>query len=1046
WLGRRLPDYMLPAGFVRLEALPLTANGKIDRKKLPGVEAGRQPGSVYTVPENEMQQLLLEVWQQVLGLNTIGIHDNFFSIGGNSISMIEIIAKARQQQVEITVRQVFEYPTIAMLAQAAKRKENTAAGQEAVTGAMPLLPIQRWYFEHQQQDVHHFNYAVMLTAPEELTSRRFFALTAALVDKHDALRLRFPHWEEGTAWHEPFSEKLLHSIATVEDYCDFVPVERTALVNTHAAGVQESLSIADGPLCRLVWYNYGAGSPGRLLLVAHHLLVDGISWRLLIDDLNRLLAQASGDQTFIPGGKSDSYKRWAEQLQAYATGERLLMERSYWHAVLNDAVDPFPAGSGTADRSIANQRQLVVGLDQAETRNLVYHCAKAYNTHINDLLLTALMTAICRWGNISSFLVHLEGHGREDIFEGTDVSQTVGWFTSIYPVLLNKGQINLETPHGIGTALRSVKENLRAVPANGLGYGVLRYLAQDADIAACERRRPAAVLFNYLGDFTQARNQAAVAMSESAGNTISGRQHALYSLEFNGAIIDNCLRFAISYLEGEYPVEDTTRLAGCFRQALQEVISHCMAVKRTHFTPSDFPLAALGQEKIDELEESFPEMQEVYPATSMQKAMFFHSLVADDEGAYVVQQHGRLKNIDPALFKLSWSRLVERHSMLRTAFVLCEKNGLLQVVSGRTEVQASYINCRDLSGAAWEAQLAACMEADAQTPFDFEKAPLFRYTILQRDEQDFHILLTLHHIILDGWSMPVLFAELNEVYQALSRQQPVMLPPVPSYGKYVDWLLTRSQAKALEFWKNQGLYAGQVSRLALQEGAASGIQEEGYREWHTVFTTAESSLLKNAAAKYEVTLHTLLVAAWARLLSDYTHAGEVMFGMTISGRSEAFEGISAMVGLFINTIPVKVACPVDEPLQEWLLALHRQQMEYNQYGAVGLSDIRRLNGINQDVPLFESLLVHQNYPGLNSRKKEDNAPAFEFSNAGFRDNNNSPLTIMVFSGQPLSFLINYKTEMFEHGFIENIAADYRKYLIDIARGEEVTINNLKTTW
>lgn len=1022
WLSGQLPDYMMPAHFVQLNKMPLTSNGKIDRKKLPAPVA--QADDNYAPAENEMQQLLVDVWQQVLSISPISIYDNFFTIGGNSISMIEIVAGARRRQVTVTIRQIFEHPTIATLSRVAVKAGANVADQSAVAGTMQLLPVQRWYLENQRHEAHHFNYSTIVMTPASFSSSKLFDMVAALVKKHDVLRMRFPLHYNGTASYEAFSAKMIEDITAVIDHSNTAIEERAALVSRHAAEMQKSLSLHAGPLVKVVWYNYG-NDKGRLLIVIHHLVVDGVSWRLLLKEIDELLLQAESKQPLQLAGKTTSYKSFSEKLVQYSRDQQLLRERRYWYNVIESAKTVFPVHAKVSDRSVANQQQLVVEWSEDYTARL-YHSLKAYNAQVKDLLLTALMNAVCKWANTNSLLIHQEGHGRENIFEGIDLSQTIGWFTSIYPVLLNSEH------SGIATAIKYVKENLRSIPNNGIGYGVLRYIAQDEKLRQLEQQHTAAVLFNYLGEFNHG-NAGTEKIAERTGLTTSPMQQALYPLELNGGVLNKQLKFSIAHMQGEFEQSAMQQLADMFKSELEDIIDHCVQQDRTRFTTSDFPLAALSQERIEELEEQFPYLQELYPATSMQKAMFFHSLVAD-EGAYVVQQHGNLKNVNPELFAKAWKHLIQRHSILRTAFVLCETNGLLQVVNSSAEVPYTYVDCRSLNQRAWERKIASYVEQDATISFDFENAPLFRYTLLQRDEHSFYVLLSVHHIILDGWSMPVLFSELSAIYRMLSNNEPVKLPQAPDYGKYVQWLLTQNQVTATEFWRNK-FSAGEVSHLSLLEDAAPALPVTGYRELATELSFEESEALRNTAAKLQVTLHTLLVASWARVLSSHTATGDVLFGMTISGRSDQFEEISNMVGLFINSIPVKVEGAAGQPLATWLSAIHNQQLEYNQYGLLGLNDIRRLNNIDSNSPLFESLLVHQNYPNQLKEKQGDNDASFEFSNAGFRDENNVPLTVMVFSKKQLAFSLIYKTEVFRHDFMERVAADFKRCLIAIAKGE-----------
>jgi amino acid adenylation domain-containing protein/non-ribosomal peptide synthase protein (TIGR01720 family) len=993
WLGGVLPAYMVPAYFVVLESMPLTANGKIDRKNLPAPDVAGQINDNYAAPGNEMQEMLVGVWKEVLGLQKIGIHDNFFAIGGNSISSIEVISKSRRRGIELSARQMFQHPTVAELSVLAKRGNRHVASQEPVTGEMELLPVQRWYFENQTQDVHHFNYAIFIETPAVESPE---GVITTLVQKHDALRLTFIE-RKGVFGANPVLE--------VHDCTNLTVEERTAFANAAAEEAQRSFSITEGPLMRAIWFNYGG--EGRLLFIVHHLVVDGVSWRILLEDINTLFRQlANGEQLNI-SPKTNSYKDWSLKLHEYASSEQLLRERGYWTGVLKSVTKPFPVVQ--KDRSIQHQHKVVMELDEWLTNQLVQQANKAYNTQINDLLLSALAMAVCNWAGVDEFLVNLEGHGREPIFDDMDVSQTVGWFTTIFPVALRNNEMR--------QLIKGVKENLRGIPNNGIGYGALRYIIRDIAVIHNEKKNPAQVLFNYLGDFKTAKNN----VIERTGTTISPKHRSLYALEFNGGVLNEVLKFNISYNDGEYSKEKMEQLAVAFKASLQQVIAHCVSASKVSFTHSDFPVAKLSQQKLDKLEAAFPALQEVYPATSMQKAMFFHSQVSERPGAYVVQQHGGLQNADPQRFVEAWQQLVHRHAVLRTAFTPCDTNGLLQIVNRDAALHYSYIDLRGQSKAAQSEQIKQLVSSDAYTDFDFEKAPLFRISLIHLEGNDFYVILSFHHIILDGWSMPILFSEFGQLYNS------VKLPAVPQYGKYVQWLFKQDNEKSKKFWQQQLKGISNATKLSKAK-----TETVGHKELPATLSLQDSLQLKQQAANLGITLNSMLVAGWSLVLHQFTQEKQVLFGMTVSGRSGGFEGIESMVGLFINSIPVAVTLNEHEKITEWLKYIHQSQLESAMHSHLSLSEIQQQSAVPADEPMFESLLVHENYP-VPSLDTAGKGHGLNFTNVQFKDENNAPLSLIVFSRNEISFIISYQLAMFHGAFIDELMAAFCNVMIELGR-------------
>ncbi|WP_217606646.1 non-ribosomal peptide synthetase [Chitinophaga sp. GbtcB8] len=1021
YLSGIIPAYMLPAHYVWLDKLPLTSNGKVAVKKLPDPDVAEQIKGQYTAPENEMQAALAAIWQQVLGIEKVGINDNFFNIGGNSISAIELLSRARGKGITLSIRQIFEAPTIAALSKTVKWEQRQTEVHAAAAGDMRLLPIQQWYFEQQQQEPHHFNYANIFITPEALNEAACRQIVERLYENHDVFRL---HFTEQATWFEPLSEKMLAASLEVYDYAAIETAERIQLVNAAAERAQGSLSLESGPLMKLVWFNYGHGNKGRLLLIVHHLVTDGISWRILLEQVNQMMKQAAAGKTLSTGTRTATYQRWSETLVQYAGSRQLLQEKSYWLSVLQPAAEPFPLRPAIKENN--GPGQYVVTLEESWTRQLMQECAPAYHTQINDLLLTALLIAVGKWSGNNSFLINMEGHGREALFDDLDVSQTVGWFTSLFPVLLNGEGIDTGTAAGMAAAIKRVKENLRAAPHNGIGYGVLRYLAADQDIMRAAADSQALMLFNFLGDFRTTQNNFIDKVEERAGNTIAATHKHPYNIEMNGAVLDAGLTFSINFHEAA-GYGTATELGQLFKAALQAVITHCLSVTESAYTPSDLPYAKLTQERLDEVMADYPRLEDVYTATPMQQSIFFHSLTATQPGVYINQHHGYTRNIDPVIFGKALDELVNRHAMLRTAFVMCELNGVLQVVDKAARPEIAYLDLRRADKHTQARQVKELVNADAVQDFEFESAPLLRVKLIHTGDNIYYLIITFHHIILDGWSVPILFYELNRIYDALANKQAVKLPAIPPYRAYMSWMSRLPQEELAAFWSRELSRLKKVTRLSALPAAAPGNGTgEGYEQ--TFFDASEevSAGLKKQAADGQVTLNSLLVAAWALLLSKYTGEEEVIFGMTMSGRSGGLEGIGSMVGLFINTIPFQLSCQKSQELGSWLKTIHHARLERDTYSYLGITEIGKLSPLGQQQPLFESLLVHQNYPvNLTEKEGEGANGAIDFVSSGFRDENNFPITLQVSEKKQLLFTIIYQREMFDPAFILQLITDLK---------------------
>ncbi|MCP4663284.1 MAG: amino acid adenylation domain-containing protein, partial [bacterium] len=529
-----LPDYMVPAVFVALDSLPLTPNGKVDHAAL-----ARRALPDRVVPEDELvpprtptEVALARIWSRVLGEQRVGMNDNFFELGGDSILSIQVVSGARQEGLVLSPRDVFSQPTLGDLATVVAEATGVS-DQGPVTGELPLTPVQRWFFEWQLPAPHHFNQALMLEARERLEPAWLERALGVLLKHHDALRLRFSR--VGGRWRQlndrpgaaiPFAQVDLSALAADR--------QRPAL-EAAAAAVQGSLDLSRGPLVRLVLFEFGSQRTGRLQWVIHHLAVDGVSWRILLEDLERVCRWLERDEPVSLPPRTTSFKSWADWLVERAASAAVTGELGFWRSQAEEDGNELPVDHPGGVNTLASARGVTVSLSADETRALLQEVHQAYRTRINDVLLAAVLQAFGNWTGERTLLVDMEGHGREEL-EELDLSRTVGWFTSIFPVLLER----FDDP---GDLLKAVKERLRSIPGGGVGYGLLRYLNEET--AGCLRElEPARVVFNYLGQLDAALppTSALRPAAESAGPAVGAQGRRRYLLEINGGVEDGCLR------------------------------------------------------------------------------------------------------------------------------------------------------------------------------------------------------------------------------------------------------------------------------------------------------------------------------------------------------------------------------------------------------------------------------------------------------------------------------------------------------------------------
>jgi len=615
-LTARLPSYMMPSAFVEIAELPLTSNGKVDRRLLPGVGEERGEAGEYEEASSREEQELVRIWEEVLGVKRVGVRDNFFEMGGDSILSIQVVARAAAAGLQISPRQMFQQQTVRELAQVAQVRgaRGEAGGEEmgAVSGAARLTPIQRWFFEQEVEEGWHYNQAVMLEGRQEMRGEWVGEVYGALVEQHDALRLRFREREGRWEQEVEEGEKARREGYTEIDLREVSDEHLRGLIEAAAERVQGSLDLERGPMARLCLFAVGAGEGGegesgarggsRVLIVIHHLGVDGVSWRVLLEDLQLGYEQLARGEAVRMLPATLAYTRWAERLAEYAQSAELGEEIGYWQRQAEQVVGRLPvaeSGGEASQRRVSGLRQVRASLSQEETRRLLVEVPGVYQTQIDEVLLSGLGEVLCQWAGCERLEVEMEGHGREVGEEGWEVSRTVGWFTSIYPVVVERRE-----GEGVGERLKRVKEEMRRIPGKGSGYGVLKYLREEEGLRQrISREGGAEVLFNYLGQLDNVISQSALFLpaTESIGSSLDSNSKRSHLIEVNAVVISGQLHMDWTYSEGVHLSSTIEQLAQSFIDELQRIIEHCRSPKAGGYTPSDFPRLKLRQKELDRL-------------------------------------------------------------------------------------------------------------------------------------------------------------------------------------------------------------------------------------------------------------------------------------------------------------------------------------------------------------------------------------------------------------------------------------------------------------
>jgi amino acid adenylation domain-containing protein/non-ribosomal peptide synthase protein (TIGR01720 family) len=1049
FVKEQLPDYMMPNTFVALDAFPLTPNGKVDRKALPAPDGARPAlAKGFTAPRNDIEERLAKIWSRLLGIDQVGVHDDFFELGGDSIISIQVIAQARQVGIHLTPKQLFDHHTIAALAAVAATQRSTMGEQELVVGPVPLTPIQRWFFAQELPEPHHYNQAVMLEVREVVDPAMLEQALSHLVRHHDALRLRFMRGDDG--WQQT-QTGVEHPV--VLQHRDGAGLEEAC------AELQVGGDLASGSLLRAALFDLGPGQPARLLIAVHHLAIDGMSWRILLDDLETVYRQLQHGKPPTLPPKTSSFKTWSERLTAYARSEELLGELPHWLA--DRDLQPLPRDGAGGENTLASEQTVSVSLTPDETRLLLREVPTAYRAHIDDVLLTALAMAFAQWTGDRPLWVDLEGHGRADLFGDIDLSRTVGWFTSVYPV-----RLELPVAAAPGQALRAVRAALSRVSGDGISFGLLRYLSDQPAAQALRSAPPIEVSFNYLGQVSATTPSGSSIFSysqDATGPTRSPRGSRSHAIVIDGIVLraaqDSQLQLSWTYSEHLHARATIETLAQNYLAALRALIVNRRSRDAARYTPADFPLARVTQAELDRAFPPGSHVEDLYPLTPMQQLMGRATLMDRTSTVYLVQSYWRIHSpLDLAAFRGAWELVVKHHPAFRTGILSDGFTDLLQAVRPHAQLPWQEHDWRALAPDEQPARIEAFLKDDFERGFDLSRAPLMRVAV-QRLADDVHqIAWTHHHAILDGWSMGVLFTDLFSAYQALANRQPVRLEQSPAYSKYIAWLQRQDRVLAEAWWRTalEGVTA--PTPLPGDRSPGHAVVDQPASGGQSLCLSAESTAsLQAFARRHQLTLNTLVLAAWALVLGAHAGSHDVLFGAISSGRPADLPGVERMVGLFSTSLPVRVHLPREVRLLPWLHALQTQQAELRQYEHIDTAQLQDFTRIPRGTPLFESVLVVENFPLENARASQPEPAAARpaglddgtarllehmrtASNLDVRDFRATemrltfPLMITVLPQPELFLHAAYQTARFEPAAVAQILEHLRSVLEDMAGG------------
>ncbi|MFD4393729.1 amino acid adenylation domain-containing protein [Kitasatospora sp. NPDC058478] len=1063
-LSQLLPGYMIPASWLVLDTMPLTPNGKLDRKALPKPALGEQ--DTLRGPRTERERVLCDILAEVLGTGRVGIDEDFFALGGDSIRSIQVVSRAHKAGLTLTTRDIFTHKTAAALARIAGGADPTAATAPAEdaggTGPYELTPIMGQLHDDTTSltgPVVKYSQHVVVRVPAALDAELLDAALHTLVDHHDALRTRATEPAPGL-WHlealAPGALAGVRLVATAENGAGSGADDQDALgfAERQASAARARLDPAAAVMIQAVLIGAAPGADTALLVLsAHHLVIDGVSWRILLPDLAAACEALAAGRTPALDPVGTSYRAWSQLLAAQARTQVRGPELALWQSILTGP-DPL-VGTHRLDPETdvyGTQRTLRLELGPEVTGPLLTDVPAAFHAEVNDVLLTGLALAVADWrrrhgrADYAQTLIELEGHGREQLSDGLDLSRTVGWFTSAFPMRLDPGTLDWDElwagGPALAAALKRIKEQLRALPDRGVGYGLLRYLNPHAARALAGHHKPQ-IGFNYMGRF-DAREARLWEPAGGDGVVGTGAHPGMplpHLLDVTPATEDRHdgphLIANWSWAGRTVAEEDAQDVAATWFRALELLARHATAPGAGGRTPSDLPLVALAQDEIEEYEAELAEagtaLADVLPLTPLQQGMLFHAdydtaagSAADAVDVYTLQIVADIEgDLDADALRAAGQTLLDRHPNLRAAFRARATGEPVQVIAQHAELPWLDADLTDLPEPARAAELNRITEAERTRRFDLAAPPLLRFALVTHGEGRHRFIWTSHHILVDGWSMPLL---VRELFALCAPGADVALLPDPApYRSYLAWLTAQDRTAARAAWHEvladidepTLLVPADPSRLpALPDAVLAEVPRE--------LTAA----LAGWARTQGLTVNTVVQGCWALLLGRLTGRQDVVFGAVTSGRPAEVPDVESMIGMFLTTVPVRARLHPGDTLAELLHALQDQQTALLPHEHLGLAAIHQAAGLSGEV--FDTVVLFENFPLDENGLDTGVADGPRIVRTEALDARHHPLSLVVHPGDSLHLRLDYNPGLFGRAEVERVAAIFQHLLRTVA--------------
>ncbi|WP_423220166.1 amino acid adenylation domain-containing protein [Bacillus thuringiensis] len=1029
-LTRELPMYMVPSYIIQIDKMPLSSNGKIDTKALPVIDVAELIESKYEEPRDKIEEILVKVWEKVLGIDPIGINYNYYEIGGDSIKSILIVSELRKYHLRLEVKDLMQFPRIKELREHIKL-DDIQVDQSAIEGKAELVPIQKWFIEQEFSQKNHYNQAFMFYKQDGINEKILRKSFLEIVKHHDALRMmyikendEFKQWNRGIEQAEDAFSLELYDVRGDEN-----PERSIEMLSNE---IQKGMSLEDGILIKLGLFKTKTGD--HLLVAIHHMVIDGLSWRILLEDLETLYLKIENEEEVKLPQKTTAFKEWTQKLNEFAKGKEIQKELDYWKALESIPFETLPKDFSECESLYEESQEISINFTKEQTEKLLRKTNAAYNTHINDILLCSLGLAVNKWCGMDKVCVSLEGHGREDILKDVSINRTIGWFTSVYPVTLD-----MSYSDNLSYSIKLTKETLRHIPNKGIGYGILKYLS-NVEKGIYFKSKPE-ISFNYLGEFGQEESDGLFRYSNiPTGISISRENKKSHSIEINGLVIEGQLRFIFSYNTKEYKWETIEELTNVYKTSLSEVIEHCENKKVAEKTPWDYGDPDLDLVNLKKITACGKAIEKIHSLSPMQEGMLYNSIIEKDSSAYLEQSELTIEGIvDVEILNSILNKIIEKYEILRTVFFYEDISVFKQAVLRKRKIKIHYEDISHWDIETKENYIEQFKIRDRNTRFQLTKDSLIRVSVIKVQNNIFKIIYSFHHIIMDGWSIGIILKEIMDNYKAFVKGKEIPIEKTVSYSRYLQWLDQQDKVVALEYWKNY-LHAYE-QEIVFPEHRLK-VDKYKRRQERISLTETITAKLKNLAETNSITLSSIIQTAWGVLLQKYNNTNDVVFGSVVSGRPSEINGIENMVGLFINAVPIRLRIKDTTSFIELAKKINKDFIEANTYSYCSLAEVQALT--NMKNKLINHVVVYENYPldmNLASFHSNYESELKITATSGFEQTNYN-LELLIIPGNELNMKITYNNNIYSKEVISAILQNLVNVLNHLAFNQEVKVSDI----